>query len=99
MISYWTTKSDDCNYPHMLKTTNKKGFKSDVSGTDISIEVKTDNNNFEMLGTYKNTKGYIVAKIKKKKWNKLQIKFGSTKPFGIYGITLETYIGSYVKRS
>lgn len=99
VISYWTTKSDDCNYPHMLKTTNKKGFKSDVSGTDISIEVKTDNNNFEMLGTYKNTKGYIVAKIKKKKWNKLQLKFGSTKPFGIYGITLETYIGSYVKRS
>ena len=99
VVSYWTTKSDDCNYPHMLKTTNKRGFKSDVSGTDISIEVKTDNNNFEMLGTYKNTKGYIVAKIKKKKWNKLQLKFGSTKPFGIYGITLETYIGSYVKRS
>lgn len=99
VVSYWTTKSDDCNYPHMLKTTNKRGFKSDVSGTDISIEVKTDNNNFEMLGTYKNTKGYIVAKLKKKKWNKLQLKFGSTKPFGIYGITLETYIGSYVKRS
>lgn len=99
VISYWTTKSDDCNYPHMLKTTNKRGFKSDVSGTDISIEVKTDNNNFEMLGTYKNTKGFIVAKLKKKKWNKLQLKFGSTKPFGIYGITLETYIGSYVKRS
>ena len=99
VISYWTTKSDDCNYPHMLKTTNKRGFKSDVSGTDISIEVKTDNNNFEMLGTYKNTKGYIVAKLKKKKWNKLQLKFVSTKPFGIYGITLETYIGSYVKRS
>ena len=96
--SYWTTKSDDCNYPQMLKTTNKRGFKSDVSGKNITIEVKTDNDNFETLGTYENVKGYIVAKLKKKKWNKIQLKFGSNKPFGIYGITLETYIGSYVKR-
>lgn len=97
--SYWTTKSDDCNYPQMLKTTNKRGFKSDVSGDEITISVRTDNNDFETLGTYINTKGYIVAKLKRKKWNKIQLKFGSNKPFGIYGITLETYIGSYVKRS
>ena len=96
--SYWTTKSDDCNYPQMLKTTNKRGFKSDVSGTNITIKVRTDNDNFETLGTYENVKGYIVAKLKKKKWNKIQLKFGSNKPFGIYGVTLETYIGSYVKR-
>ena len=96
--SYWTTKSDDCNYPQMLKTTNKRGFKSDVSGTNITIKVRTDNDNFETLGTYENVKGYIVAKLKKKKWNKIQLKFGSNKPFGIYGISLETYIGSYVKR-
>ena len=96
--SYWTTKSDDCNYPQMLKTTNKRGFKSDVSGTNITIEVKTDDENFETLGTYENVKGYIVAKLKRKKWNKIQLKFGSNKPFGIYGVTLETYIGSYVKR-
>lgn len=97
--SYWSTKEDDMNYPQMLKTTNKKGFKSDVSGERIKIETKTDNNNFEELGTFINTKGYIVSKLKKKKWNKLQLKFSSNKPFGIYGITLETYIGSYVKRS
>lgn len=96
--SYWTTKSDDCNYPQMLKTTNKRGFKSDVSGEKITIEVKTDIDAFETLGTYENTKGYIIAKLKRKKWNKIQLKFGSNKPFGIYGITLETYIGSYVKR-
>ena len=97
--SYWTTKSDDMNYPQMLKTTNKKGFKSDVSGSSIKIETKVDNNNFETLGTFTNTKGYIVAKLKKKKWNKIQLKFSSETPFGIYQITLETYIGSYVKRS
>lgn len=97
--SYWTTKSDDFDYPQMLKTTNKRGFKSDVSGLSVTIEVKTDNNNFETLGTYNNTKGYIVAKLKRKKWNKIQLKFGSKKPFGIYEIVLESYIGSYVKRS
>lgn len=97
--SYWTTKSDDYDYPQMLKTTNKRGFKSDVSGLSVTIEVKTDNNDFETLGTYNNTKGYIVAKLKRKKWNKIQLRFGSNKPFGIYEIVLESYIGSYVKRS
>ena len=96
--SYWTTPEDDFNYPQMLKSTNKKGFKSDVSGTDIEIEVKTDTNNFKVLGTFSNTKGYIVTKIKEKKWNDIQLKYSCTKPFGIYGITLESYIGSYVKR-
>lgn len=97
--SYWTTKLDDYDYPQMLKTTNKRGFKSDVSGLSVTIEVKTDNNDFETLGTYNNTKGYIVAKLKRKKWNKIQLRFGSNKPFGIYEIVLESYIGSYVKRS
>lgn len=92
-------KKDDCNYPQMLKTTNKKGFKSDVYGIEIKIETKIDNYDYEELGNYKNTKGYIVAKIKRKKWNTLQLKFSSTKPFGLYEVTLETYIGSYVKRS
>ena len=97
--SYWTTPEEDFNYPHMLKTTNKRGFKSDVTGKTIKIETKTDNNDFEELGTYENAKGYIVAKLKKKKWNKIQLKYSSNIPFGIYGITLEAYIGSYVKRS
>lgn len=96
--SYWTTKSDDFDYPQMLKTTNKRGFKSDVSGSSVTIEVKTDNNDFETLGTYQNNKGYIVAKLKRKKWNKIQLRFGSKKPFGIYEIVLESYVGSYVKR-
>lgn len=97
--SYWTTKKDDFNYPQMLKTTNKKGFKSDVYGEKIKIETKIDNNDYEELGEYINTKGYIVSKIKRKKWNTLQLKFSSNKPFGLYEVTLESYIGSYVKRS
>lgn len=96
--SYWCTKKDDFSYPQMLKTTNKKGFKSEVSGDEIKIETKLDNFNFVELGTFKNTKGYIVTKLKRKKWNKMQLKYSSTKPFGIYNVVVESYIGSYVKR-
>lgn len=96
--SYWVTPEENYGNPQMLKTTNKRGFKSDVDGSEITIEVRTDNNEFSKLGTYKNTKGYIVAKLKRKKWSKIQLKYVSDKPFGIYGITLESYIGSYVKR-
>jgi len=103
--SYWCTKQDDLGYPQLLKTTNKKGFKINVENlfenynTDIKIETRLDNNDFEELATLINTKGYVVTKIKKKKWTTLQLKFSSTIPFGIYEATLEAYIGSYVKRS
>lgn len=96
--SYWCTKKDDFGYPQMLKTTNKKGFKSEVSGDVIKIETKLDNNDFVELGTFTNTKGYIVTKLKRKKWNKMQLKYSSTLPFGIYNVVVESYIGSYVKR-
>lgn len=97
--SYWTTPQDDYGYTQMLKTTNKKGFKIDIEGTPLKIYSKVDNTDFELLGEYINTKGYIVAKLKRKKWNKIQLKFESNKPIGIYEIALEAYIGSYVKRS
>lgn len=97
--SYWTTKLDDFGYPQMLKTTNKRGFKSNVTGNEITIETKLDNNEFQELGTFKNTKGYIVSKIKKKKWNRIQLRYSSDTQFGIYEIVLESYVGSYVKRS
>lgn len=97
--SYWTTKLDDFGYPQMLKTTNKRGFKSNVTGNEITIETKLDNNEFQKLGTFKNTKGYIVSKIKKKKWNRIQLRYSSDTQFGIYEIVLESYVGSYVKRS
>ena len=97
--SYWTTKLDDFGYPQMLKTTNKRGFKSNVTGDEITIETKLDNNEFQKLGTFKNTKGYIVSKLTKKKWNRIQLRYSSDTQFGIYEIVLESYVGSYVKRS
>ena len=96
--SYWCTKKDNFGYPQMLKTTNKKGFKCEVSGANVSIDTRVDNENFKELGTFTNNKGYIVPKLKLKKFNKLQLKLKSNKPFGIYEMVVESYIGSYVKR-
>lgn len=99
IISYWSTPKDDYGYPQMLKTTNKRGFKTDLVGSSINIDVCVDNGLYESLGTFNNTKGYVICKLKRKKWNKIQLKFSSNVPFGIYQVTLESYIGSYVKRS
>ena len=96
--SYWTTKNDDFKYPQFQKTTNKRGGTAEMEGANIKLEVKTDNNDFEEIGTYDNTKGYIVYRVKKKKWKKLQMKFSSTMPFGINSYTLESFVGGYVKR-
>ena len=95
--SYWTTLEDEFKYPQYIKTTNKKGCVVDVVG-DITISMKLDNNSFEKIDTYKNTKGYVVCKKKKKKWKSIQIKFSSNKPFSLYSSTLESWVGGYVKR-
>lgn len=95
--SYWTTLEDEFKYPQYAKTTNKKGFVIDAIG-DITVFVKTDNNNYEENKTYKNTKNYIVSKVKKKKWKSIQLKFASNKPFSLYSSTLESFVGGYIKR-
>lgn len=96
--SYWTTKHDDFKYPQYQKTTNKRGGTAEIDGTSIKLEIKTDNNDFEEIGTYDNTKDYIVYRVKKKKWKKIQMKFSSTKPFGLNSYTLESFVGGYIKR-
>ncbi len=95
--AYWTTLEDEFKYPQYLKTTNKKGSVVDVVG-NITISMKLDNNTFQKIDTYKNTKGYVVCKKKKKKWKSIQIKFSSNKPFSLYSSTLEAWVGGYVKR-
>lgn len=96
--SHWTTPQDEFKYPQYQKTTNKRGCVVDMSGTEIKISVRTDNNEFEDINTYNTTKEYVVARIKKKKWKSIQLKFSSTKPFKLYSSTLESYVGGYVKR-
>lgn len=96
--SYWTTKHDDFKYPQYQKTTNKRGGTAEMTGTNIKVEVRTDNNDFEEIGTYDNVKGYIVYRVKKKKWKKMQMKFSSNMPFGLNSYTSESFVGGYVKR-
>lgn len=96
--AYWTTLEDEFNYPQYQKTTNKKGCVIDMEGKEVTVSVKTNNNYFEKIKTYENIKGYVSARIKKKKWKSIQQKFSSNKPFGIFSSTLEAYVGSYVKR-
>lgn len=96
--AYWTSLDDEFGYPQYQKTTNKKGCVVDLEGERVTVSVKTDNGNFEKIKEYSNKKGYAVARIKKKKWKSIQLKFSSNKPFGVYSSTLEAYVGSYVKR-
>ena len=96
--SYWTTLSDEFEAPQYQKTTNKRGCVIDMEGSSIDVYVKTDTTDYEFIKTYENTKGYVVSKIKKKKWKAIQIKFTSSFPFKLYSCTLESYIGNYIKR-
>ena len=96
--SYWTTLSDEFEAPQYQKTTNKRGCVIDMEGSSIDVYVKTDTTDYEFIKTYENTKGYVVSKIKKKKWKAIQIKFTSSFPFKLYSCTLEAYIGNYIKR-
>lgn len=96
--SYWTTCEDEFNYPHMQKTTNKRGCVADITGEKITVSVKTNKEEFEKINTHTNIKGYAVNRIKKKKWKSIQLKFSSNTPFELFSCTLESYIGSYIKR-
>ena len=96
--SYWTTCEDEFKYPQMQKTTNKRGCVVDVIGEEIDVFCKTNKEQFEKIATHKNTTGYAVNRIKKKKWKSIQLKFSSNKSFELFSCTLESYIGSYIKR-
>lgn len=96
--SYWTTCEDEFKYPQMQKTTNKRGCVADVIGEEIGVFCKTNKEQFEKIATHKNATGYAVNRIKKKKWKSIQLKFSSNKSFELFSCTLESYIGSYIKR-
>lgn len=96
--AYWTTLADEFGYPGYQKITNKKGCEINMEGKSIEVYAKTDNKPFDLINKYVNTKGFVVAKIKKKKWKSIQLKFSSILPFNLVSFTLESYVGSYLKR-
>lgn len=97
MESYWTTPKDKFKYPHKLKTTNKRGCVAEATG-DISVYAKLEDTDFELIGTYNDVTDYFVSRIKRKKWKDIQLKFHSDTRFSLETVTLESFIGGYIKR-
>lgn len=95
--SYWTTPKDKFNAPNKLKTTNKRGCVAESTG-DISVYAKLEDTDFELIGTYQNVTDYFVSRIKRKKWKDIQMKFYSQTRFSLETVTLEAYVGGYIKR-
>lgn len=95
--SVWTIGKENFSAPMLLKTTNKRGGIAVCEGS-ITLRVKTDNNQFETIDTYEETKGYIVYRVKKKKFKDLTMEFSSNKSMKLYSATIQSFIGGYVKR-
>ena len=66
--------------------------------SNIKVEVAIDGGLPEIVDTYSDEKGYIVCRIKKKKWKRIQLIFSSNEQFGLFLCTLEVFIGGYIKR-
>lgn len=95
--SYWVTPKDKVNAPNKLKTTNKRGCVVEATG-DITLLAKVEKTGFEPVGSFENVEDAFVARIKKKKFKDIQLKFHSTTRFSLETATLECFIGGYIKR-
>lgn len=95
--SYWVTPKDKFKHPHKLKTTNKRGCVAEATG-DITVYAKTEDTAFEHIGTFENVTDYFVSRIKRKKFKDIQLKFHSNTRFSLETVTLEAFIGGYIKR-
>lgn len=96
--NYWTTPIDNAKYGNYQKTTNKRGCIMEAVGESISVYVKTDKTDWELIDTYTDVKDALVSRIKRKKFKDIQLKIYSTKPMKLESIIIEFFIGGYVKR-
>jgi hypothetical protein len=95
--SYWVTPKDKFNNPHKQKTTNKRGCVAEATG-DVSVYVKVEDTDFVQVGVHKGVTDYFVSRIKQKKFKDIQLKFQSDTRFSLETVTLEAFVGGYVKR-
>ena len=104
--SYWVTPLDKFKYPHRLKTSNKRGCVVEATtGTpennyvgEISVYAKLEDTGFELIGRYVDVTDYFVSRIKRKKFKDLQLKFHSNTRFSLETVTIEVFVGGYIKR-
>jgi hypothetical protein len=95
--SYWVTPKDKFNAPQKLKTTNKRGCVAEATG-DIEVYAKLEDTDFELIASHENVTDYFVTRIKRKKWKDIQLKFYSKTRFSLETVTLEAFVGGYIKR-
>lgn len=95
--SYWVTPKDKFKNPHKLKTTNKRGCVAEATG-DVTVYAKLEDTGFEKIAEHTGVTDYFVSRIKRKKFKDIQLKFYSKTRFSLETVTLECFIGGYVKR-
>lgn len=97
VVSYWTTPLDKFKHPQYQKTTNKRGCVVEATG-DIAVYAKTDKTEWELISKNENVTDYFTSRIKRKKFKDLQLKFHSDTRFSLETVTIEVFIGGYIKR-
>ena len=98
ITSYWTTPKDKFASSNKQKTTNKKGCIVEALG-DLTVSSKVDGDaNFDEGEAYTGVTDHIVPKIKRKKFKDIQLKFKSNTKFTLESVTLEAFVGSFIKR-
>lgn len=96
--SWWTTPLDKFNNPHKLKTTNKRGCVAEATG-DIAVYAKVEDTEFGLIGSYENVTDCFVSRIKCKNFKDIQLKFHSNTRFSLETVTMECFVGGYIKRA
>ena len=97
VVSWWTTPKDKFKSPNKQKTTNKRGCVVEAMG-DLSVFAKTEDTDFEPIGSFENVMDYFACRIKRKKFKDIQLKFYSETRFSLETATLECFVGGYIKR-
>lgn len=95
--SHWVTPKDKFKYPHRQKTTNKRGCVVEAEG-DVQVYARTEGKEFELVTTAENVTDYLVAAVKRKKFKDIQLKFQSETRFRLEQVSMECFIGGYIKR-
>ncbi|MBO5006379.1 MAG: hypothetical protein J6C89_02940, partial [Clostridia bacterium] len=95
--SYWVTPKDKFGAQNKQKTTNKRGCVAEATG-DICVYAKTENTDFELIGSYTGITDYFTSRIKRKKFKDIQLKFYSQTRMSLESVSLEAWIGGYIKR-
>jgi hypothetical protein len=95
--SYWVTAKEKFQFPNRLKTTNKRGCVAEATG-DVAVYAKTEDSGFELIAEHTGVEDYFVSRIKRKKFKDIQLKFHSKTGFSLESVTLEAFVGGYIKR-